>query len=104
MNAKKAKGLRKVLRNLVSSAGNKLRDDAYVENIEARKMIEVDEKQLDGTIIKKKIPIAAGTIRNAQDSKRAIYRILKSEVHKVEAFKQKITTAPLIEEVEAKPA
>ncbi|MEM2159567.1 MAG: hypothetical protein QXN55_01280 [Candidatus Nitrosotenuis sp.] len=71
MNLKKAKSLRKAAKNIVSqltSAGQEIAAFGYVEIEKNRKTMEVDGKHL---------PISAGTILNAKNTVRGIYRNLK---------------------------
>jgi predicted RNA-binding protein YlxR (DUF448 family) len=81
MNAKKAKALRKVLKNLVSHQlpnGETIsQETTYTENKLNRKTIVVDDMNEAGELVKKEFPIAAGTITVGKKTQRGLYLHLK---------------------------
>jgi hypothetical protein len=95
MNAKKAKALRKVLKNLTqikNEGSNLVSNTVYTENIQNRKMITVQDiadnpvnatTDGDGSYTTtKKIPIAAGTITLSKNCARGVYKKLKKSLSK----------------------
>lgn len=88
MNAKKAKALRKVLKNLEklnpqeSLSGQST--TGYQENKDRRKMITIEDFDEKGELVKKTIPIAAGTITVEKASPRGLYLQLKKGLERGE--------------------
>jgi len=78
MNAKKAKALRRVLKNLAKQNPDKvLPDVAYTEDPTKRKMLTVKDMDKDGQLVDKEIAISAGTVSVNPSSKRGLYNHLK---------------------------
>lgn len=106
MNAKKAKALRKLLENLINmNTGAKLQVGKYVENQAARKMIQLDTVEIDEkTGLETKVPktfvLASGTIRNAKDSVRGVYLMLKKELNKIEGSRN-VKSSRIIQDLES---
>ena len=86
MNAKKAKALRKVLKNLQAS-GNQMPEISYSENEQNRKRIAVEDFNEAGELVQKVIPIASGTITVERNSIRGLYLHLKKSLKAQEAAK-----------------
>jgi hypothetical protein len=85
MNAKKAKALRKIIRNLekMRQGGEQVIPEvAYSENVRNRKQVTVSDFDDKGEMVEKTIPIAAGTITVEARSKRGLYNHLKKEIAK----------------------
>jgi len=84
MNAKKAKALRKILRNLEKmqpEGAQPLPEISYSENTRNRKIIVMNDLDKEGNLVEKKIPIAAGTITVDQRSMRGVYKNLKKAMN-----------------------
>lgn len=80
MNSKKAKALRRVLKNLQAQQNpndQALPQVAYTENKQNRKMISVEDLDKDGNTVTKEIPIAAGTVSVDKRTVRGLYKHLK---------------------------
>jgi len=80
MNSKKAKALRRVLKNLQAQQNptdQALPQVAYSENKQNRKMISVEDLDEEGNTVTKNIPIAAGTVTVEKRSVRGLYKHLK---------------------------
>ncbi len=87
MNAKKAKALRRVLKNLEKlnpQANLSGQSNTYSENEQNRKLITVEDFDKDGNVISRVIPVAAGTITVNKDSKRGLYLHLKKAMNNQE--------------------
>ena len=87
MNAKKAKALRKVVKNLMNHQtpdGQRISAETkYDENHVNRKVIEIDVPNKDGSgFMKQSVPIAAGTITVDKRCKRGLYIHLKKAMKK----------------------
>ena len=89
MNSKKAKALRKVIKNM--TAGSDIKDQGYSEIVSRAKFayVQADEvENLDEAKVDepktKKVKISTGQIVNTQNTARAIYRHLKDELRKEE--------------------
>lgn len=76
MNSKKAKALRKVLKNLQTQQPD-IPKLEYTENKQNRKFISVEDLDADGNTITKQIPIASGTVTVNERSIRGLYKRLK---------------------------
>lgn len=79
MNQKKAKAIRKVLKNLaqLNPQGNHSEQSTtYSENKQNRKTVTVEDLH-EGEMITKTIPIAAGTISVNPTCRRGLYKRLK---------------------------
>jgi len=81
MNAKKAKALRRVMKNLAAQNPDRvLADVAYTEDQSRRKTITVQDMDKDGQLVEKVIPISAGTVSVNPSSKRGLYNHLKKSL------------------------
>lgn len=89
MNAKKAKALRKVLKNLANHQapnGQTISEETtYSENKQNRKTIVVEDLNKDGELEKRVIPIAAGTITVGKQTQRGLYLHLKKAMQNGES-------------------
>jgi hypothetical protein len=83
MNSKKAKAIRKLLKNLKAdpSVTDKLTPETtYTENVRNRKMIKYNDVNEAGEVVEKAMPISAGTISLNPKCERGLYKHLKSQV------------------------
>jgi hypothetical protein len=83
MNAKKAKALRRLVKQAAVDANGKpieVADVEYLEDVRARKFVDVEKVSGDGkSTYKDKEQIAMGTIRVAQRSLKGIYKTMKKQ-------------------------
>lgn len=85
MNAKKAKALRKLMRNLEKMHPDKLATDhSYVENEKKRKVIKVEDLDAEGNVVSKKVAVSQGQMTVLPTTKRGLYLHLKRNLHQVE--------------------
>lgn len=79
MNAKKAKLLRRLIKQAaVDEKGQPLDDSSYVENTRNRKTVNVEKVSGDGksTYVDKEV-ISAGTIKLESRTRKGLYRKMK---------------------------
>lgn len=84
MNAKKAKALRKLLRNMVNQQPENLPEHQFIEVRNTHKEVYVTKDVTDsseGSV--EKVRIFDGQKRNSPQSQRAVYLHLKKEMVKV---------------------
>ena len=80
MNAKKAKALRKIMKNLENENPQVNTATAYSENTLNRKIINVKDLNENGEMVNKEITIATGTISVTKNSHRGLYLSLKNAI------------------------
>ena len=82
MNSKKAKALRKVLRNLEKTNQNLATETTYVEHENKRKVMHYEDIDENGNTVEKSVLVAGGQQTVNPISKRGLYKKLKKEMKK----------------------
>jgi len=83
MNSKKAKAIRKLLKNLKAdpTVADKLTPEtSYTENTRNRKMIKTTDFDENNELVEKMMAISVGTISLNPKCDRGLYKHLKSQV------------------------
>lgn len=93
MNSKKAKALRKVLKNLGKLNPQLETSTAYVEDVNKRKTITVQDMDETGTLVDKVVPISSGTVMLSHKSVRSLYKHLKSGLKANQVTQEEIKEA-----------
>jgi hypothetical protein len=78
MNSKKAKAIRKAIRNAQKNQPDLFKDgQEYIENESKRKTVEIEDLDADGNVFTKKVAISLGQLTTNPASQRGLYKQLK---------------------------
>ena len=88
MNAKKAKALRKLLKNLQDHQDTNLPAHGFVTVKNTDKHVMMEKEKENGAVGVEKVCLFQGQQRVAPRSERAVYLHLKKEMRKAEAEKK----------------
>ena len=78
MNAKKAKALRKLVRNALNTQPELFKGDHFIENESKRKTIQIEDLDEEGNIVTKKVAISPGQLSLNPTTARGLYTTLKN--------------------------
>ena len=88
MNAKKAKALRKLVRNALSTQPELFKGEHFIENESKRKVIQVEDLDEDGKVVTKKVAISPGQLTLNPTTARGLYTTLKNAAERDEQSKK----------------
>lgn len=80
MNAKKAKALRKLVKNLETVNPSRITTTGYTEDPRSARYMEVEDLDAEGNPITKRVKVATGPVKVNPRSKRGIYLHLKKSM------------------------
>lgn len=77
MNSKKAKALRRLVKNAQKSKPELFTQEEYVENVDKRKKIIIEDLDENGNVVTKDLVISSGQYMLDTSSAKGLYRTLK---------------------------
>jgi hypothetical protein len=77
MNAKKAKAIRKAIRNAQKNQPDLFKGQDYIENEARRKTLEIEDLDADGNVVTKKVAVSMGQLTTNPASPKGLYKQLK---------------------------
>lgn len=77
MNSKKAKALRRMIRQAQAQMPERFNPDQMLENTKNRKVVTYEDLQEDGSTVTKDVQISMGTIKADPSSAKGLYNHLK---------------------------
>ena len=83
MNSKKAKALRRLVKNAQKSKPELFTEDKYVENVDKRKKIIIEDLDENGNVVTKDVVISRGQYLLETSSAKGLYRTLKIAADRV---------------------
>ena len=83
MNSKKAKALRRMIRQAQAQMPERFNPDQMLENTKNRKTMQYEDVQEDGSITTREVNISMGTIKADPSSAQGLYKHLKKVIGSV---------------------